>query len=593
MFKKLDANDDGKLDSNELARGLAKLDMKLSQSDVKRLMARYDDDGDGYMDYAEFVDFMEGHHKKYERIKPFVDKLRQMIKRKSHKRGGMRDAFEHFDRAGTGFIGKDDFARGLDRLGFDLSKAEARRLQECFDLDGDGRISYIEFVDFAAETSGEATSVKRKGNIDDIADNLKALIRKARRKGIDYKQSFEHFDTDYSGDIDKKHFQKGLRALKFDLSDGQVRQLMARFESSREGHIKYRDFLRFVAPSDEATVEEVSEKLRKKIRAHARTSSGRRDWKKPFKHFERNSRGKITRIKFKEGLELLNFDLTDSEVRMLIDKFDEDRDGLISYEEFVDFAKGGDASVAGGLGASGSARKEGGMAGLASKLRLLLRKAVREGVDYRESFEHFDTRHTGAIGAGDFRRGMEALGFDLARDESDMLLSRFDANGDGRVDYREFLRFVRGSSESKIARIAEDLRLEIKRHAAKKGSLRSPFNHFDRNKRKRFTLKDFVEGVRDIGFEWSRADSEKVFAHLDLNGDGRVSFKEFKVFVKDPNFKDVESRARVALMRAAGSASPFEHSRRYAMFSFLFGAYIFYAASLARRFCFARLEGQG
>ena len=113
---------------------------------------------------------------------------------------------------------------------------------------------------------------------------------------------------------------------------------------------------------------------------------------------------------------------------------------------------------------------------------------------------------------------------------------------------------ARGSSESKIARLAEDLRLEIKRHAAKKGSLRSPFNHFDRSKRKRFTLKDFVEGVRDIGFEWGRADAEKVFAQLDLNGDGRVSFKEFKVFVKDPNFKDVESRARVALMRAAGSA---------------------------------------
>ena len=147
--------------------------------------------------------------------------------------------------------------------------------------------------------------------------------------------------------------------------------------------------------------------------------------------------------------------------------------------------------------------------------------------------------------------------------------------------------------EGKIARIAEDLRLEIKRHAAKKGSLRSPFNHFDRVKRKRFTVKDFVEGVRDIGFDWNRADAEKVFAQLDLNGDGRVSFKEFKVFVKDPNFKDVESRARVALMRAAGSASPFEHSRRYAMFSFLFGAYIFYAASLARHFCFARLEGQG
>jgi len=496
----------------------------------------------------------------------------------------------HFDPAGTGAISRRAFKEGMKKLKFDLTAEEVRALLNRFDSDGDGMIQYREFVDFVAE--GGERGLRGHGDgatgaVDDYAEKLRELIQKAHREGVDYRTSFEHFDADYSGDIDKEHFKKGLRALKFDLGDGEVRQLMARFKSSREGHIKYRDFLRFVAPSGEATVEQIATKLRKKILAHASVGGGGHNWKKPFKHFERNSRGKITRMHFKDGLEALNFDLTDSEIRMLIDKFDEDRDGLISYEEFVDFAKGGDASSGAGVAASAD------ISVVATKLRRLLRKAVREGVDYRESFEHFDTRHTGAIGAGDFRRGMEALGFDLARDESDMLLSRFDANGDGRVDYREFLRFVRGSSESKIARIAEDLRLEIKRHAAKKGSLRSPFNHFDRNKRKRFTLKDFVEGVRDIGFEWSRADSEKVFAHLDLNGDGRVSFKEFKVFVKDPNFKDVESRARVALMRAAGSASPFEHSRRYAMFSFLFGAYIFYAASLARRFCFARLEGQG
>jgi len=67
--------------------------MSLSKSEVKRLIARYDDEDDGFMDYAAFLDFMEGHHKKYERIQPLAKTLRKIIKRKAHRRGGMREAF--------------------------------------------------------------------------------------------------------------------------------------------------------------------------------------------------------------------------------------------------------------------------------------------------------------------------------------------------------------------------------------------------------------------------------------------------------------------------------------------------------------------
>ena len=188
--------------------------MSLSKGEVKRLIARYDADDDGYMDYAAFVDFMEGHHKKYERIKPVADKLRKMIKRKSHKRGGMRDAFEHFDRDANGVVDRKEFARGLDKLGFDLSSSEVRKLQECFDADGDGRISYLEFVDFA-HTGGDDDDRGERG----------------RERG-------RHGDGDR---VDRRKIRR------------------------------------------------TADDLRRMVRQRARTSSGRNDWKRPYRHFARQA----------------------------------------------------------------------------------------------------------------------------------------------------------------------------------------------------------------------------------------------------------------------------------------------------------------
>lgn len=228
------------------------------------------------------------------------------------------------DMGDTGVIGFDDFVEFAEG-GLATGQSDDDDSDSGSDSGGGRRSSSRKRRRRAGGTGDDG------GDVDDLADELRRLVQKAKKRGVDYRTSFEHFDRDYSGEIDRSEFKKGLRKLDFDLSDSDARRLMERFEG-RRGHIKYRDFLRFVAPRHEATVEEVAQKLRKMI--------NRIDTRKAFKHFERNSKGKITRMKFKRGLERLEFDLTDSEVRMLMDKFDENGDGVISYDEFRDFADG-------------------------------------------------------------------------------------------------------------------------------------------------------------------------------------------------------------------------------------------------------------
>ncbi|KAK9137944.1 hypothetical protein Sjap_008538 [Stephania japonica] len=56
IFKRFDANGDGKISSAELGEALRNLG-SASPDEINRMMAEIDTDGDGYISYNEFVEF--------------------------------------------------------------------------------------------------------------------------------------------------------------------------------------------------------------------------------------------------------------------------------------------------------------------------------------------------------------------------------------------------------------------------------------------------------------------------------------------------------------------------------------------------------
>ncbi|RID41878.1 hypothetical protein BRARA_J01803 [Brassica rapa] len=56
IFKKFDANGDGKISAAELEEALEKL-VSVTHDDVNRMMTEIDTDGDGNISYQEFTDF--------------------------------------------------------------------------------------------------------------------------------------------------------------------------------------------------------------------------------------------------------------------------------------------------------------------------------------------------------------------------------------------------------------------------------------------------------------------------------------------------------------------------------------------------------
>ena len=48
------------------------------------------------------------------------------------------------------------------------------------------------------------------------------------------------------------------------------------------------------------------------------------------------------------------------------------------------------------------------------------------------------------LDSNDFRYGLQDYGISLTKEEVEGLMQRFDRDGNGHIDYNEFLRFIRG-----------------------------------------------------------------------------------------------------------------------------------------------------
>jgi calcium-binding protein CML len=88
-------------------------------------------------------------------------KLRKML----GKVGNLRTAFKHFERNAEGNISRKALHKGMKSLGFDgLTDSELVVLLDVMDKDGDGEVSFEDFVDFASANPAEK---KRSAPHDD------------------------------------------------------------------------------------------------------------------------------------------------------------------------------------------------------------------------------------------------------------------------------------------------------------------------------------------------------------------------------------------------------------------------------------------
>ncbi|CAF1222029.1 unnamed protein product, partial [Didymodactylos carnosus] len=126
-FNLFDTDKSRTISSTELKQVLVALNFKPTEQLIRKIMKEMDTDGDGVIEFDEFVRVMGGV---YER---------------KFSNDEMRRAFQCFDTDHSGFITPNELREVLRKLNHNVTEARISEIMREIDSDLDGKINYEEF----------------------------------------------------------------------------------------------------------------------------------------------------------------------------------------------------------------------------------------------------------------------------------------------------------------------------------------------------------------------------------------------------------------------------------------------------------------
>ncbi|XP_077318534.1 centrin-3 isoform X2 [Lithobates pipiens] len=135
------------------------------------------------------------------------------------------------------------------------------------------------------------------------------------------KDAFDLFDTDKDKAIDYHELKVAMRALGFDVKKADVLRILKDYDGEATGKISFDDF-------NEVVTDLILER------------DPQEEMLKAFKLFDDDDSGKINLRNLRRVSRELGENMTDEELRAMIDEFDKDGDGEINIEEFISIMTG-------------------------------------------------------------------------------------------------------------------------------------------------------------------------------------------------------------------------------------------------------------
>ena len=127
-FELFDRDRDGTITTKELGTVMKNLGQNLSETELEEMIKQVDLDGNGTIDFKEFLGLM----------------VRKMKDTDTEEE--LLEAFKVFDRDSNGFITSHELRHVMTSLGESLTPEEIEEMIKEADADGDGQIDYDEFV---------------------------------------------------------------------------------------------------------------------------------------------------------------------------------------------------------------------------------------------------------------------------------------------------------------------------------------------------------------------------------------------------------------------------------------------------------------
>ena len=135
------------------------------------------------------------------------------------------------------------------------------------------------------------------------------------------------------------------------------------------------------------------------------------EFKEAFSLFDKDGDGAITTKELGTVMRSLGQNPTEAELAQMIEEVDCDKNGTIDFPEFLTM--------------------------MARKM-----KEVDGEEEIKEAFKVFDKDGNGTISAAELRHVMTNLGEKLTDQEVDEMIREADVDGDGQINYEEFVKMM-------------------------------------------------------------------------------------------------------------------------------------------------------
>ncbi|KAM0952696.1 putative EF-hand domain-containing protein [Dioscorea sansibarensis] len=130
-------------------------------------------------------------------------------------------------------------------------------------------------------------------------------------------------------------------------------------------------------------------------------------------------------------------------------------------------------------------------------------------------FKCIDADGDGKISASELKGVVKALDSSVSREELGMMMREMDTDRNGFVDLKEFTEFQRGGGDGRSEGEVDD-------------ELRDAFKMYDLDKDGVISVKELHLVLKKLGDKSSIGDCARMIKSVDSDGDGCVSFEEFR-----------------------------------------------------------------
>ncbi|XP_041042289.1 EF-hand calcium-binding domain-containing protein 6 isoform X1 [Carcharodon carcharias] len=279
-FEELDEINSRRLNHETMYRLLKRFDIcpEVTRGEIRRLWQTLITNQDKTLDFLEFVRHF-GHSPKSAcfpnaKISPpkkgdcdfrmrsknlncasdiLVDSVRAKV---DYLWDDLRKEFQELDPYCTGFVSKEEFKDILTELCMNLNEYECEMLAKKFEINGDGRVFYLDFLKpFAMrrqqwQEGSNMVAVlqhpnthfteRQSNELDSITTRLR---QKLQGEWKSLRRAFKKLDNTSSGYLSLPEFRAVLKLCDLFLNEDEVYHIMSKFDENMEGKINYKKFL--------------------------------------------------------------------------------------------------------------------------------------------------------------------------------------------------------------------------------------------------------------------------------------------------------------------------------------------------------------